>query len=296
MRFSGIVPVYKPRGMSSFDVIRRVKKFLPRGDKRVKIGHGGTLDVLAEGVLPVLLGEATKAFDYLLKQDKVYEAEVQLGSATSTDDTEGDIIARSEKSVTLSEIEAVLPRFRGEIEQIPPKFSALKIDGVRAYDLARTNREVEQKPRRVTVYELHVLSYDEASRILACRVKCSSGTYIRSIARDIGEALGCYGHILTLKRTMSVGISAEASVALDALTPENLQEHIVDLNRSLALPVLEWNGSAEAVRNGQVLKPELFSVWPSADGLFKLLSGDSLLAIVEKKGSRLVYQRVFVEE
>ena len=176
--FSGVLPIYKPAGIGSFDVIRILKRSI----SVKKIGHGGTLDNFAEGVLPILIGEATKIFDYMLKTDKCYEAVAQFGIVTETDDKDGTVVETSDITPGLSDIERLLPGFQGEIEQIPPRYSALKINGQRSSDLARSNRDFEVKPRKARVSSIEMLSYDQPARQLRFRVECSSGTYIRSIS------------------------------------------------------------------------------------------------------------------
>ena len=289
----GILPVNKPSGISSFDVIRRIKRVMPPEWKKEKIGHGGTLDNLADGVLPVLFGEATKAFDFLLQSDKIYRAIIRLGVATDTDDSDGKIILTSDKKISFGEVEALLPDFTGEIMQVPPRYSALKVDGRRSYELARGDVAVEHKPRKVTVHELNMESYDAASRTLVLIVRCSSGTYIRSIARDIGHILGCGGHIAGLTRLKSAGILLEECTALDSITADNIESGFIDLNGALSLPVLELKADAAHIRNGKPLFSGLFSSQPSEDGAYKVCKDGGLLAIVEKSSMSYKYLRVF---
>jgi len=196
----GIFPVYKPLGISSYDVIRKLKKHFP-GEK---IGHGGTLDPLAEGVLVVGVGkEATRQLQTVLKgTNKTYEAGIELGKISETDDSEGPISESIEwggEVPTREEVEKVLATFLGETQQIPPKYSAIKIKGVPAYTRARRGEEFDIEPKTITIRSIDLLEYNFPS--LSVRVVAGSGTYIRSLARDIGKALGCGAYMKALKRT-----------------------------------------------------------------------------------------------
>ncbi|MBI4493953.1 MAG: tRNA pseudouridine(55) synthase TruB [Chloroflexi bacterium] len=193
--FHAFLNLNKPRGMTSHDVVARVRALT--GQRRV--GHAGTLDPLADGVLPIALGRATRLVDRVGEGEKTYRARVCLGVTTTTDDTEGEVVRRAEvPPLSASDLEAALDRFRGEIEQVPPAFSAIKVQGQRAYRAARRGEAVELAPRRVTVYELRLLEW--SSPVLAILVRCSRGTYIRSLARDLGQALGVGGHLAALTR------------------------------------------------------------------------------------------------
>lgn len=199
----------KPQGITSTQAIGRVRRIL----NAQKLGHAGTLDPLATGILPIALGEATKTIQFAQDRDKVYSFTVQWGAATTTDDSEGAVIKTSDKRPTEAEINALLPRFIGDIEQIPPQFSAIKIDGERAYDLAREGQAVDIKARPVTVYELHMTAFRPDSADF--ELHCGKGTYVRSIARDLGEITGSYGHVTALRRLAVGGFSTENSITLD---------------------------------------------------------------------------------
>jgi len=196
-----IIFVDKPSGMSSFGAVARVRRLLSeREGHKVKVGHTGTLDPFATGLLILLAGKATKKAPELTKLDKVYEATIRLGATSSTGDPEGEITIKDKKpEISREKIIETLAQFVGEIEQTPPAFSAIKINGQRAYKLARAGKAVEIPKRKVTIYELELLDY--ASPFLKIRTHVSSGTYIRTLAEDIGEALGCGAYTTELRRT-----------------------------------------------------------------------------------------------
>jgi len=197
---NGWIILDKPRGVTSTHAVARIKRIF---DAR-KVGHAGTLDPLATGILPIALGEATKTVSYAVQDEKSYEFTVRWGIETTTDDTEGEPIQRSTDRPTLADIEAVLADYVGEIEQVPPQFSAIKVNGNRAYDLARDGQAVELKARAVQIAELKVIDTPDADHTKFSAI-CGKGTYVRSLARDIGRQLGCHGHIADLRRT-SVGL------------------------------------------------------------------------------------------
>ena len=210
---NGVVVINKEKGFTSFDVVAVVRKTL--GIK--KIGHTGTLDPNATGVLPVLIGSATKAQDILPDHDKAYEAHFRLGLKTDTLDIWGEELACDDMPVKRGQIEHILERFRGEIEQIPPMYSAVSVDGKRLYQYAREGKEVERRPRRVTVYTLELDEYDEKSRSGVLRIACSKGTYIRTLIDDIARALGTVGVMTDLTRTRACGYTLEDALTLDEL-------------------------------------------------------------------------------
>lgn len=184
--------------------------------KTKKIGHAGTLDPMATGVLPVFVGQATRAVSFAEGGEKEYVAGLRLGRTTNTQDTEGETLTQSPVTVGREELEAVLPRFTGEISQIPPMFSAIKINGQKLYDLARQGKEVERKARTVTIFALEVVEQvSETDYIL--RIRCSKGTYVRTLCHDIGQALGCGGCMFSLRRTMAAGFTLDESVTLEQM-------------------------------------------------------------------------------
>lgn len=209
---NGIIIIDKPAGWTSMDVCAKLRGIL----KTKKIGHAGTLDPMATGVLPVFVGQATRAVSFAEGGEKEYVAGLRLGRTTNTQDTEGQTLTQSPVAVGREELEAVLPRFTGEISQIPPMFSAIKINGQKLYDLARQGKEVERKARAVTIFALEVVEQvSETDYIL--RIRCSKGTYVRTLCHDIGQALGCGGCMFSLRRTMAAGFTLDESVTLEQM-------------------------------------------------------------------------------
>ncbi|MDH4580480.1 tRNA pseudouridine(55) synthase TruB [Pseudomonas sp. BN415] len=208
---SGVLILDKPRGMSSNAALQKVRWLL----NAEKAGHTGSLDPLATGVLPLCFGEATKFSQYLLDADKGYETLAQLGVTTSTGDAEGEVIERREVTVGRGDIEAQLPRFRGEIKQIPPMYSALKKDGQPLYKLARAGEVVEREARSVTIARLDLLACENSQARLA--VACSKGTYIRTLVEDLGQALGCGAHVAELRRTQAGPFGLDQAISLETL-------------------------------------------------------------------------------
>ena len=208
---NGIVIVDKPQEWTSQDVTARLRRVF----NTRRIGHGGTLDPMATGVLPVFVGRATRGVEFFEHAEKTYETVLRLGMTTDTEDTTGTILSESEVSVTQEQLEAVLEQFRGEILQIPPMYSALKVNGQKLCDLARKGREVERQPRPITIHELTLLETGENT--LRLRVRCSKGTYIRTLCKDIGQALGCGGCMQELRRTSAGEYTIEEAVPLQEL-------------------------------------------------------------------------------
>ncbi len=223
----GWINLYKPEGISSAQAVGCVKRFLRdyTGEK-VKIGHAGTLDPLASGVLPLAVGEATKTVPYVMADEKAYAFTIHWGQATETDDREGEVVETHEHRPSESEIKAILQQFTGDIQQTPPAYSAIKVDGKRAYALARAGEEVTLSARPIQIHTLSLESIDDADyATFACR--CGKGTYIRSLARDIALALGTVGHVSMLTRTAVGKFSLQNAISLDFFektaknTPEN---------------------------------------------------------------------------
>ena len=277
----GWIILDKPPGIGSTQCVSAVKRALrDAGQPKTRVGHGGTLDPLATGVLPIALGEATKLAGRMLDATKAYEFTIAFGEETDTLDGEGKVIATSEARPSLSAIEAILPAFTGPIEQIPPTYSALKIGGKPAYARVRAGETVEMKPRRVTIHDLRLLAAtpDEAS--LAAVV--SKGTYIRSLARDIPHALGTVGHVSMLRRTRAGPFGLEQAISLDKLAEfakaRTLDGAVLPLNAGLddipALPVDP--DQASLLRHGQRLTGT-----PATPGLYLAVDGDRPVALVE---------------
>lgn len=208
---NGIVIVNKPAGWTSQDVAARLRRVF----NTRRIGHGGTLDPMATGVLPVFVGRATRAVEFFEHAEKTYEAVLRLGITTDTEDITGTVLQEKPVNLTADDLEAVLPRFRGVISQIPPMYSALKVNGQKLYDLARAGKEVERAPRTIEIKELTCLSM-EGSRV-RLRVHCSKGTYIRTLCKNIGEALGCGGCMEALCRTSAGAYGIDSAVPLQTL-------------------------------------------------------------------------------
>jgi len=204
----GIVIVDKPQGWTSQDVTAKLRGVF----QTRRIGHGGTLDPMATGVLPVFVGRATRGVEFFEQADKVYETVLRLGLTTDTEDITGTVLTEQDAFVTGSMLEEVLAKFRGEILQVPPMYSAIKVNGQKLYDLARKGREVERQPRPVTIHELTLLGMEADG--IRLRVHCSKGTYIRTLCKDIGEALGCGGCMAALRRVRAGSYTAEEAIPL----------------------------------------------------------------------------------
>ena len=208
---NGIVIVDKPQDWTSQDVTARLRRVF----NTRRIGHGGTLDPMATGVLPVFVDRATRGVEFFEHAEKTYEAVLRLGLMTDTEDTSGTVLEEKEVHISETEFLGILPQFRGKIQQIPPMYSALKVNGQKLCDLARKGREVERQPREIEIFELECLSFDGINARL--RVRCSKGTYIRTLCKDIGVALGCGGCMAQLRRTSAGEYTIEEAVPLQVL-------------------------------------------------------------------------------
>ena len=218
---NGIVIVDKPQDWTSQDVTARLRRVF----QTRRIGHGGTLDPMATGVLPVFVGRATRGVEFFEHAGKTYETVLRLGLTTDTEDITGKVLESREVSVTKEEFENILPKFRGEILQVPPMYSALKINGQKLCDLARKGREVERQPRPITIHELTLLDFTGETATL--RVRCSKGTYIRTLCKDMGEALGCGGCMERLRRTSAGEYTIDEAVPLqELLDTENPEQYL----------------------------------------------------------------------
>ena len=208
---NGIVIIDKPQNWTSQDVVSKLRGVL----HTKRIGHGGTLDPMATGVLPVFVGRATRAVEFFEHAEKTYEARLRLGIHTDTEDITGKVLEEKPVSVTREELEEALTHFRGEIQQVPPMYSALKLGGQKLCDLARKGKEVERKSRTVTIFSLELLDFD--GEVATLRIHCSKGTYIRTLCKDIGEKLGCGGCMATLRRVSAGSYTIEEAVPLQTL-------------------------------------------------------------------------------
>lgn len=288
---SGFLNINKPLRLTSHDVVARVRRVAGRG---VKVGHAGTLDPLATGVLPVAIGSATRLIEYLADARKAYRARVRLGSVTSTDDAEGEVLTtRAVPLLDQGALDAALAPLRGEILQVPPMYSALHHDGQRLYDLARKGIEVERPARPVTIYRLDLLGivvHDDTTD-LVLDVECSKGTYIRALARDLGTQLDCGAHLAALERTAVGAFVIGASIALDQLLeqPTLLQERI----QPPELAVLDWPQllldatQEQRVRNGLPVVADLVGERVRAHD-----ANGRLLALLRRDGERWQPEKV----
>jgi tRNA pseudouridine55 synthase len=289
----GWIILDKPVGLGSTQAVSAVKRILREaGGPKTKVGHGGTLDPLASGVLPVALGEATKLAGRLLDATKAYEFAIRFGEGTDTLDAEGQVTETSDHRPTQDEVAAILPRFTGSIEQVPPAYSALKIDGKPAYERSRAGETVEMKPRTVTVHELHVVDSSADQATLSATV--SKGTYIRSLARDIATALGTVGHVGMLRRTRAGPFTLDQAISLDFLSQaakaRQFDGAVLPLTAALddipALPVTP--DQAQLLRHGQKLIG-----FPDQPGLQLAMQGETPVALVEATADGLTVVRGF---
>ncbi|MEO9601098.1 tRNA pseudouridine(55) synthase TruB [Parasphingorhabdus sp.] len=282
----GWIILDKPLELGSTQAVGAVKRnlreagLLGTGKNKLKVGHGGTLDPLATGVLPIAIGEATKLCGRMLDASKIYEFTIGFGSETETLDVEGAVTETSDHRPTLTEIETILPQFTGAIEQIPPKYSALKIDGKRAYDLARAGMDVEMKLREVTIYALSIRRPAPASgsgaslEEITLAANVSKGTYIRSLARDIARALGTYGHVTMLHRTKAGPFTLEQAISLDKVNEigkgADIKDYLLPLEAGLDdIPAFDLTpDQARMLRQGLTLDEDEMIGNPAIDGLF----------------------------
>ncbi len=293
MTINGWIILDKPLELGSTQAVGAVKRNLREaGYSKVKVGHGGTLDPLASGILPIALGEATKLAGRMLDASKEYAFTVAFGAETDTLDLEGKIIAESPIRPSLEAVAAILPRFTGPIEQVPPSYSALMVDGKRAYDLARAGEVVELKARAVVIHSLILEAWDADSATLIAHV--SKGTYIRSLARDIARALGTVGHVTMLRRLRAGPFGLDQAISLDKLNEVGkgapLENILLPLEAGLVdIPALNLGpDQARAVKQGRVL-----TGLPQHDGLYWARSGLVPLALVELSGGNVRVVRGF---
>ena len=281
----GFLNIYKPQGKTSHDVVA----ILRRITKVKQIGHTGTLDPFAEGVLPICIGKATRLIEYL-NDEKAYIGTVQLGKSTTTYDTEGEVVAISEKKICLEEIEAILPNFRGEIEQTPPIYSAIKVSGKKLYEYARNGEDVEIKPRRVNITKLEIISFDFETQQLELRIECSKGTYIRSIANDVGLALGSYGHLIKLVRIKAGRFNIENTFRLAELeTSEDVLKNLIYPTEYLDYPKYELSETEkEKVSHGMPIFLEV------DDGIVLLVFKQELIAVAQVNMGKAKMLKVFI--
>ena len=273
----GLLLINKPEGITSFGVVAKIKWLL----HTKRVGHTGTLDPMATGVLPLLVGRDTVLCSHLLDADKEYIATVKLGITTDTLDKTGNILSKRDVNVSFEELKEVLNTFLGKQQQIPPMYSALKKDGVRLYDLAREGKEIKREAREIEIFELELLNFD--GNEFEIRVLCSKGTYIRSLADDIGNKLGTGAMLTALKRTKTAGFKIEECVDLDDLTPENIADFLKSSeNAVLNYPLLTVS-EKQALRfsNGGELSIERlhFNKPPQNGEVFRVKNGEKFLGL-----------------
>ena len=286
---NGILIIDKPEGWTSMDVCAKLRGLFHER----RVGHGGTLDPMATGVLPVFVGRATRAVAFSTDSEKEYVAGLQLGVITNTQDTTGETLETRPVSVTREQLEAALAPFRGDILQVPPMYSAIKIGGKKLYELARKGKEVERPPRPVTIHALEIVE-QTGSETWTLRVRCSKGTYVRTLCHDIGQALGCGGAMSSLRRTMAGGFTLDDAVTLEGVLsapdPAALLRPVDACfadRPALTLPA----GAEKKVRNGvPVSLPRL------ADGEYRVYAPDgTFLALSRARGGTLTTVRSFFE-
>ncbi len=244
---NGIVIIDKPQGWTSQDVTARLRRVF----NTRRIGHGGTLDPMATGVLPVFVGRATRGVEFFEQADKTYETVLRPGLTTDTEDIWGNVLSEREAFVSGSQLEEALKQFRGEIRQVPPMYSAIKVNGQKLCDLARKGKEVERKPRPVTIHELTLLSMEADG--IHLRVRCSKGTYIRTLCKDIGQALGCGGCMAALRRTQAGEYTAAQAVPLEVLlNAQDPEKYLLSLDSMfIRYPAVTLTANQETrCRNG----------------------------------------------
>lgn len=296
----GWVCLDKPLEMGSTEAVTKVRRLFDAQ----KAGHAGTLDPLATGILPIALGEATKTVPFLMDADKAYRFTIAWGRDTTTLDREGETTATSDVRPTREAVEAALPAFIGEVDQVPPNFSAIKVDGERAYDLARDGVEFELPTRKVSIFDLKVVDQPDADHV-TLTMECGKGTYVRAVVRDLAKALGTCGHVADLRRTRVGGFSEASAIALETLEnlsyEARLSEVLLPVETALddipALAVTDEDAFRLAQGRAIVLLPRqvetLKAELPPGDRTVSAMSGDRLVALCEMRAGKLNPVRVF---
>lgn len=282
----GFLNIYKPKGMTSFDVVARLR----RVTKIKQLGHTGTLDPFAVGVLPICIGKSTRLIEYL-DDDKEYLATVQFGKDTDTYDLDGTVTKTYDKKITQEDLISILDDFRGEIEQLPPIYSAIKVNGKKLYEYARNGEEVEIKPRKVFISKLELESFDYEKQEAKILVSCSKGTYIRSIAYDIGQKLDCGGYLTALERTKAGLFNKEYSIPLENFSEiSDVMTNLVNPLDVLSLPKVELNDiEKERVNHGMAIYNKGFK---NSD-IVILVYGGRIHAIGMVKENQILVKKVF---
>lgn len=282
----GFLNIYKPKGLTSHDVVARLRKIT----KVRQIGHTGTLDPFATGVLPICIGKATRLIEYL-DDDKEYLATVQFGKNTATYDLEGEITATFDKKVTEEDVKNTLKDFEGEISQIPPIYSAIKVNGKKLYDYARQGQDIEIKPRKVTISKIELKEFDKTSQSAKIAVACSKGTYIRSIAYDLGAKLGCGGYLTALERTQAGKFQVNTAIKLEDLTEvSQIVENLINPLDMLNIPIHNLSeNERERVSHGMSI---CNSDFPDSD-IVILSYGGRIYAIGKVEQNKILVKKVF---
>ena len=271
MKNNGIIPINKPSGWTSFDVVNKIKHMV----KPLKVGHLGTLDPMATGVLLVTVGKATKLFDLMQEKQKTYIAEFEFGKLTDTLDITGEVIdTKPVENISLDELSSVCSNFVGEINQIPPKYSAKSINGKRAYELARNNVDFEIPAKKVKVFGIKVLDFN--GKTFKLEIECGSGTYIRSIGRDIAQKLGTVATMTSLIRTKVGLIDIENAHDISKIDKDNIANFLIKLDEILNYPIFECDDKQSfRLLNGQILETSL------GDGIYKLNNQEDTIALIK---------------
>lgn len=282
----GFLNIYKPKGLTSHDVVARLRKIT----KVRQIGHTGTLDPFATGVLPICIGKATRLIEYL-DDDKEYLATVQFGKNTTTYDLEGEITATFDKKVTEEDVKNALKDFEGEISQIPPIYSAIKVNGKKLYNYARQGQDIEIKPRKVTISKIELKEFDKTSQSAKITVACSKGTYIRSIAYDLGAKLGCGGYLTALERTKAGKFQVNTTIKLEDLTEvSQIVENLINPLDMLNIPIHNLSeNERERVSHGMSI---CNSDFPDSD-IVILSYGGRIYAIGKVEQNKILVKKVF---
>ncbi|ARC87054.1 tRNA pseudouridine(55) synthase TruB [Clostridium argentinense] len=275
----GILNIYKPTKITSFDVVRIIRKLT----NEKKVGHCGTLDPEACGVLPICIGKATKAIDYIMENNKVYVAELKLGEVTDTYDIEGKVIRQCDVNVTVEEVMEAVYSFKGNIKQVPPMYSALKVNGKKLYELAREGIEIEREARSITIHDIKVLEINLP--YVKMEVNCSKGTYIRSLCYDIGEKLGCGAMMSALERTATGKFTKENSINIESLNKENIYDYIIPIeNAFLNYPKVVANIKFKTLLlNGVILKDKSFTSNILKDEIYRVYDEENNLVGIGRK-------------
>lgn len=281
----GFININKPKGITSHDVVAILRRIL----KIKQIGHTGTLDPFAEGVLPICIGKATRLIEFL-EDEKAYIGTVQFGKSTDTYDVDGKIINTSEKQITFEDVENALKDFRGEIEQTPPIYSAIKINGKKLYEYAREGKDVEIKPRKVCIQKLEILSFDEIKQQAELYIECSKGTYIRSIANDLGLALQAYGYLTKLVRVKAGKFTLRESIELNKLnSKEECLAHLISPLEKLNYPKYELTRAEfDKVSHGNPIQIE------SQNGITILIYENKVVAVANIDENLAKILKVFI--